>query len=116
MPVRGAREAITKEVTSWEGVTTHPHRFGGIEYCYGERREIGHTHGDALVDILIPISLRDQLVAEGRAERHHVLPDIGAVTIFLKKPEDVQRAIEILRMSYDLAVKQAARYKRVSSQ
>jgi len=112
MPVRGAREAITKEVTSWEGVTTHPHRFGGIEYRYGERREIGHIHGDAFVDIPFSVKIRQELVAKGRAEPHHIFPNTGWVTIYLRTQEDVERAIEILRMSYDLAVKQAASYKK----
>jgi hypothetical protein len=32
MPIDGARERITQAVLSWEGVTAHPHRFGGTEY------------------------------------------------------------------------------------
>jgi hypothetical protein len=109
MPVKGARQAIAKEVMSWPGVTTHRHRFGGAEYRLGERREIGHIHGDAVVDIPVPIKIRDEWVAAGRAEPHAVLPEIGAVSIFLREPEDVGRAIELLRISYDLAVKQKSR-------
>ena len=40
MTVVGAQETITHAVTSWEGVTVQPHRFGGMEYVMG-RREIG---------------------------------------------------------------------------
>ena len=109
MPVQGARQQIEEVILNWPGVTKHRHRFGGAEYCLGERREIGHTHGDAVVDIPVPIKVRDEWLAAGRAERHHVLPDIGAVSVFLRKPEDVAPAIELLRLSYDLAVAQKAR-------
>ena len=53
MSVRGAQERISKTVTSWEGVTSSQHRFGGVEYVVG-KREIGHIHGDSLVDIPFP--------------------------------------------------------------
>ena len=111
MSVKGARKMITQSVMSWPGVTKHSHRFGGTEYCLGERREIGHIHGDVLVDIPFPIKVRDELIAAGRAELHHVRPEIRAVSFFLREPEDVQRAIELLHLSYELAVKQKTRRK-----
>ncbi len=48
MAIQGAQEQITATVTKWEGVSAHPHRFGGTEYVLG-RREIGHVHGDHIV-------------------------------------------------------------------
>ena len=50
MSISGASEIVHKAVVSWEGVTAHPHRYGGTEYRLG-RREIGHSHGDSLVAI-----------------------------------------------------------------
>jgi Family of unknown function (DUF5519) len=38
---RAAIEAVRAAVASWQGVTTHDHRFGGIEFRLG-RRELGH--------------------------------------------------------------------------
>lgn len=106
MAVRGAHNTITKTVSGWPGVSAHPHRFGGTEYRLGEQREIGHTHGDQLVDIPFPTKVRDDIVAAGRAEPHHILPESGWVSVYLRTPEDVERALELLRLSYDLAVKQ----------
>ena len=37
------RDRIEREVGSWEGVTTHEHRFGGVEFRLG-KRELGHLH------------------------------------------------------------------------
>jgi hypothetical protein len=109
MAVQGAHETITQTVMAWPGITAHPHRFGGTEYRLGERREIGHIHGDELVDIPFPAKLRDALVAAGRAELHHIFPKMGAVSFWLREGADVQRAIALLRESYELALEQQAR-------
>jgi hypothetical protein len=108
MPVRGAREAITLELSAWPGVSSRPHRFGGTEFVYGERREIGHIHGDQLVDIPLPTRLRDEMVAAGRAEPHHILAESGWISFYLRQPDDVARAIELFHLSYDVAARQRA--------
>jgi predicted DNA-binding protein (MmcQ/YjbR family) len=92
-------------VTSWAGVTTAPHRFGGLEYVIG-KREIGHIHSDHLVDIPFPKKVRDELVAAGRAQPHHILPETGWVSFYLRHEDDVEKAIALLRESYEIAQKQ----------
>ena len=104
MPVRGAHQQVRAAVLSWPGAEAHPHRFGGEEYRLG-RREIGHMHGDYLVDIPFPKRVRDEVVAAGRAEPHHILPDSGWVSLFIRTPDDVPRAIDLLRLSFDLATR-----------
>ena len=74
MPVAGAGRRICETVGAWEGVTIGPHRYGGKEFCLG-KRELGHIHGDRLVDIPFPKSVRDEVVAAGDAEPHHILPE-----------------------------------------
>ncbi|MBI3762928.1 MAG: DUF5519 family protein [Chloroflexi bacterium] len=109
MSVHGARDKIQNAVTAWPEATAHPHRFGGTEYRVGERREIGHIHGDHLVDIPFPTKVRHELVAAGRAEPHHILPDSGWISFYLREANDVERAIELFRLSYDVATKQKSR-------
>ncbi len=108
MAVAGARETITQAVTLWEGVEAFPHRFGSLEYRIGQR-EIGHIHGDSLVDIPFPTRVREEVVAAGLAERHHILPNSGWVSIYLRGAPDVERAVMLLRRSYDLAQRQRSR-------
>ena len=91
---------IRDAVTSWPGVEAVPHRFGGIEYRYG-RKEMGHVHGDRLADLPLPRRLRDELIAAGRAQPHHVLPDTGWVSCWITGPEDAEAVVEIFRMQYD---------------
>jgi hypothetical protein len=102
MPVAGAKERIDAALQSWPGISSHPHRFGGTEYNLG-RREIGHVHGDRLVDIPFPKNVRNELVAACRAEPHHILPESGWVSIFLNQASDVDRAIELLHLSFEIA-------------
>lgn len=105
MPVNGASQQIQNALLAWEGVEAAAHRFGGIEYRIGAR-EIGHVHGDWLVDIPFPTKVRDEIVAAGLAEPHHILPESGWVSFYLRKAEDVQTAIALLKRSYDIAAKQ----------
>jgi hypothetical protein len=90
---------IEREVASWEGIVVGPHRFGGIEFRVG-RREIGHLHGDRLADLPFPVKVREELVASGRAEPHHILPQSGWVSRRIHGPDDVAAVIALFRLSY----------------
>jgi hypothetical protein len=105
MSVKGAQSRISERVTSWPGVTAQPHQFGGVEYGIG-RCEIGHIHGDHLVDIPFPKKVRNEIVAAGRAQPHHILPETGWVSFYLRQEADVEQAIALLRESYEIAIKQ----------
>ncbi len=91
---------IEAAVGAWPGVEVVAHRFGGREFRVG-RRELGHLHGDRLLDVPFPVSVRRQLVAAGRASAHHVLPESGWVTFHIRTAADVPAAIALLRMNYD---------------
>ncbi len=100
-----AGERIWSEVARWPGVTVAPHRFGGLEFLLG-RRELGHLHGDRLADLPFPRRVRDELVREGRAQAHHILPDSGWVSFPIRGEEDIQGALDLFRLAYDRAVAQ----------
>jgi hypothetical protein len=99
-----AEKRVVKEVSSWHGVIAGAHSLGGTEFRLG-RRELGHVHGDSWADIVFPMEVRDRLVAEGRAEPHHILPRSGWVTFRFREEGDVGRAIELFRLSYQAAEK-----------
>jgi hypothetical protein len=102
MPVPGAQAQITAAVLDWKDTSVEPHRFGGVEYRLG-KRELGHIHGDGLLDIPFPVKVRDEIVALGQAQPHHLLADSGWVSFYLKEASDIPRAIQLLRRSYELA-------------
>jgi len=96
-----ARQFVTREVSSWEGVSVHEHRFGGVEFRVG-RRELGHLHG-TIADLPFPRLIRDELVAAGRARPHHVLPESGWVTVPMRTASEVAGVIELFRWNYERA-------------
>ena len=108
MSVPGARDQIARAALAWPGVEAHPHRFGGTEFRLGSR-EIGHVHGDHLVDIPFPTKVRQEVVAAGQARPHHVLPESGWVSLYLRQPADVEGAIALLQRSYQIASAQHTR-------
>jgi predicted DNA-binding protein (MmcQ/YjbR family) len=106
--IRGAGQTIEQTVTSWQGVSAQPHRFGGREFNL-DTREIGHIHGDKLVDIPFPKKVCDELVSAGEVKAHHILPDSGWISFYIREEGDVGRAIQLLEKSYKLALEQKAR-------
>jgi len=86
---------IRREVGSWEGVTMHPHRFGGVEFRLG-RRELGHLH-ETWADLPFTRRIREMLVETGRAEPHRF-----GVPGWVSHDLD-DEAVELFRLSYERA-------------
>lgn len=102
---------LARTVGGWEGVTRHPHRFGGEEFRLGTA-EIGHVHPGGVVDIPFPVAVRERLVARGLAEPHHVLPASGWTTVRLGR-QGLEAALDLLRLSH---LRQRARRARATSE
>jgi hypothetical protein len=112
--VPGAAAAVRTAVAAWPGTRDRPHRFGGIAFLIGTR-EIGHVHGDRLLDVPFPRAVRDELIAAGKVQSHHYLPDSGWISFWIEKQADVEEAIAILRRSYELISAQLARRQAQSA-
>jgi len=93
------RDHIVREVSAWDGVSVAPHRFGGIEFRVG-RRELGHLHGSRVADLPFPVRVRESLVAAGDAEPHHVLPESGWVSCYIRSSGDVAHVVGLFRLNY----------------
>jgi hypothetical protein len=98
---------ILREVTGWPGVETDSGEFGETDFLVN-RRSIGHVHGGYQADIPFPRRIRDELVAAGRTGPHHVYPDSGWTTLYIRSDADAETAIELLRINYDRIMKRAA--------
>ena len=93
-------EKIRHEVLAWPGVEAKAHRFGGAEFrALGH--EIGHLHGERLADLPFPVRVRKELVAEGKARSHHVLPETGWVSYPIRGEKDVLGALELFQRNYE---------------
>jgi luciferase-like monooxygenase len=101
-------DRIAAEVGSWDGVSAHEHRFGGVEFRLG-KRELGHLHGDRLADLPFPKRVAHELIEQGRALPHHVVRDSGWVSKPIRGEEDVEAVLSLFRLSYERATAAAAR-------
>ena len=94
------REVVEREVSGWPGVEATPHRFGGVEFRV-RGHEIGHLHGDRLADLPFAVRARKELVAQGKAQLHHVLPQTGWVSYPIRGEDDVAVPLELFQLNYD---------------
>jgi hypothetical protein len=93
--VEDIRGVIEREVGSWEGVSVHPHRFGGVEFRIG-KRELGHLH-ETWADLPFTSRIREMLVQTGRAEPHRF-----GVRGWVSRDLD-DEVVELFRLSYERA-------------
>jgi hypothetical protein len=96
----GRGDRIIAIITSWPGVTTGVGRFAETEFFLGGRL-LGHVHGDDQADIPYPRRIRDELVAAGRTGPHHIHPDSGWTTRYIRTDDDVDAVVELIRINYD---------------
>ena len=93
-------QRVIEAVAAFPDVSAAPHRFCGIEFNLGSV-EIGHIHvGNGMVDIPYPRRIRDVLIADGLVQPHHLLPDSGWITTFVRLEADVERIISLYHLSY----------------
>lgn len=62
---------------------------------------MGHVHGDRLADLPLRRKLHDEMIAAGRVQPHHVLPETGWVSCWMATPADAVSVIELFRMQYE---------------
>lgn len=98
--MESVRETVEREVSGWPGVEAKPHRFGGVEFRV-RGHEIGHLHGSRMADLPFPVRMRKELVAEGKARPHHLLPKTGWVSYYPHGPEDASALVELFRLNYE---------------
>jgi Luciferase len=99
-------ETVEREVSGWLGVEAKPHRFGGVE-LWVMGREIGHLYGSRLADLPFPVRMWKELVAEGKAQPHHLFPQTGWVSYYPQGPEDAPVAVELFRLNYEHLVERS---------
>jgi hypothetical protein len=79
-------------------IQRRPHRFGGVGFFIGTT-EIGHLHGNGLLDLFVGKSSRAEEVRRGRALPHHVFPDSGWISFWLRSPADLVQALELFEIA-----------------
>ena len=92
-------ERIEEEVMAWDGLTRTLHKFGGLQFNYGDK-EIGHIHSNGNLDILFNRKTKRFLLEAGLASDHHAFPHSGWISFYVSSEKDVQMAIVLLALAY----------------
>ena len=93
-------QTIVQKILEWPGVTTEPNRFGGIEFLV-DKKEMGHLHGERLFDLPFTIKIRENLVASGQALPHHIYPESGWVSYWIRNSGDIPAVINLFKSQYE---------------
>ena len=96
-----ASEQITREVTSWPGVSAGPGSRGEFAFTVGGR-EIGHLHGDHAAHFGFPRAVWTELFEQGRVTWHPVFPGKpGPAARRIADDADVEDVIALMRLNYE---------------
>jgi hypothetical protein len=99
--------AVRAELLGWDGVEEYIGQRGELAFRLG-RRELGHVHGTS-AHLPLPRRIRDELIAEGRARPHPVMPDSGWLHSDMHTHAGLESTLELFRMAYDRALAANAR-------
>jgi hypothetical protein len=99
---------VIAEILTWEGVSRHEHRFGGVELRLG-KRELGHIHLEGWADFPFTSRIREMLIETGRVTPHR----FGVAGWVSRDVDDPDEVVELFRLSYERAqVAEAVRPSR----
>ena len=59
-----------------------------------------HIHGHGHCDIRLPKGDQERVLAQGKARSHRWAPEAGYVTFIVNNDEDVDRAMDLIRISH----------------
>jgi hypothetical protein len=93
-----AMEMFESAICNKYAIHRRPHRFGGVGFFVGTT-EIGHLHGNGLLDLFVGRKFRIEQVRQERALPHHVFPDSGWISFWLKSPADIAQALELFEVA-----------------
>jgi hypothetical protein len=99
-----ASARITREVTSWPGVSAGPGSRGEFAFRLG-RRELGHLHGDRVFHGGFPKTVWHELFDQGRIDYHPVFPGRpGFGSRRIEGDADVDDVVAMIRLKYERAI------------
>ncbi|MEO8204933.1 MAG: luciferase family protein [Chthoniobacterales bacterium] len=92
-----AMEMLETEMLKMPGMRLRVHRFGGVEFSdTATKHELGHIHGNALLDVKLDREKSKELIGKGCVRPHHIFPKSAWVSFQLKSCADVPFAKELL--------------------
>jgi hypothetical protein len=94
-----AISAVERQAQRLPEVSLGIHRYGGIGF-FVRGKEMSHIHGNGLLDCWVGRANRDRLVREnGGVTAHHLFPQSGWISFFVRGPGEVERALELIQIA-----------------
>jgi Luciferase len=72
------------------------------------------VHIGGIIDMPFPHPIRDPLLAQGLAEEHHWVPNSGWITFRMRKEQDFDPALWLMRLSSPLRIENRQRSIRAA--
>jgi hypothetical protein len=94
-------DEIELEVMKWENISVVNHKYGGMQFNKNGH-EIGHIHGNGLLDIPFNKKLKHLLMEEGKINEHHTIKNSGWSSFYIQSKDDKGYALKLLQESYKL--------------
>ncbi|MBS1816378.1 MAG: DUF5519 family protein [Acidobacteria bacterium] len=91
---------IESAVKGWAGTVVERPRLGIRTFRVGNR-VLGRLHGDRLLELPLPLTIRERLLVEGRLRALCDAPHRGWVACCIRTADDVRTAVELLRLNYE---------------
>ena len=93
-------QELRQRILSLSGVTERQECGIHEDAFFVGRSMFMHIHGHGHCDIRLFKDDQERVIAEGRARRHRWAPDAGYVTFVANDEADVQRAMDLIRLSH----------------
>jgi hypothetical protein len=93
-------DEIEAEVLMWENTDVQLHKYGGLQFNV-KGKEIGHVHGNGLLDVLFTKEIKEKLISKNKAGEHHVFKNSGWISYQIKSREEKEHAIFLLQLAYE---------------
>ena len=73
------------------------------------RRMFMHIHGGTHCDIRLPLDAQSRALEQGDARPHRWAPEAGYVTVLVRDTADIEKAMNLIRISHEYASRAGAR-------
>ncbi|MFY9795997.1 MAG: luciferase family protein [Candidatus Nitrosopolaris sp.] len=60
-----------------------------------------HLRGERRADLPFPIEVREDLIKSGQALPHHIYPESGWVSYWIRNSEDIPAVINLFKLQYE---------------
>jgi Family of unknown function (DUF5519) len=92
---------LRQRILELPGVTERPNAGIHEHAFFVGHKMFMHIHGAGRCDIQLSTADQGRVLAEGKAQPHRWAPEAGYVTSIVRGKQDLERAMELVRLSHD---------------